>query len=199
VHATVCYNKNTQKYDLLLSGVVVSSSKHPDYWEYHQRRGDLPKKIAALGIKEYILDARIEASHQWVKLRGRLRYEPPRPGFKKVNKQRTLVLELPRDGLTTMYRWLIKRRYFLNLQPPMWGNHITIVGGLEHIPDLSAWKKHEGELIDFELSPDVYKHWKFWVMPAHSPRFAELRAELGLKPWDEFHLTIGREYVFGEH
>ena len=76
----------------------------------------------------------------------------------------------------------------------MWGNHVTIVGGLEHVPNMELWKAHEGQRVAFKLSPKIYKHHDFWVMPAHAARFNELRVELGLTPWAEFHLTIGREY-----
>jgi len=41
-------------YVLIVDGKVVSKSKHPDYWEYHQRRGDLPKAIINLNVIRFI-------------------------------------------------------------------------------------------------------------------------------------------------
>lgn len=115
--------------------------------------------------------------------------------MRKTHKQRTLILQLPRDGLTAFYRWMVAKYKHVVLQAPMWGNHVTVVGGLEQVPNMHLWKAHEGQQLVFELSPNVIKHHDFWVMPARAVRFNELRRELGLPPWTEFHLTIGREYT----
>lgn len=44
--AHIYLNVALQKYELRINDEVISASKHRDYWEYHQRRGDLPKAFA---------------------------------------------------------------------------------------------------------------------------------------------------------
>jgi len=44
-------------YVLLVNDKVVSTSKHKDYWEYHQRRGDLAKAILKLGLAQFVYAA----------------------------------------------------------------------------------------------------------------------------------------------
>ena len=131
--------------------------------------------------------------HNSYKLQGRLVYEPPRPDLKKTFKAKTLIVQLPFDDLANLYRWFVKQKYFVSLNPPMWGNHVTVVRGDERVPNSLLWKKHAGEFVEFEVVPHLYKVWDFWALPVYSTRLSELRSELGLKVFHEMHLTIGRE------
>lgn len=127
-------------------------------------------------------------------LTAKLVYDPVRADFRKTHKAKTLIAQLPRDDLTAVYRWFLKKRYWIDLQAPMYGNHVTIVSGNERVAS-DAWKRHAGERIELVLKPDLYKHWKFWVMPVvDTTRIAQLRAELGLGALKNPHLTVGREY-----
>ena len=133
---------------------------------------------------------------QWFELKGTLVYDPVRPDFKKSHKTRTLIIELPRDTLDLYYQWFLRRQHgtWLDLQRPMYGTHVTIVKGNEHVPDLTNWKKHAGKTVTFQVSPLVRRHWHFWNLPVRGPRLDELRSELGLTKTMPFHLTIGRQY-----
>lgn len=129
-------------------------------------------------------------------LTGKLVYDPPRPDFKKVERLRTLIVDLPQDDLAAFYRWFVLINCWEPLQAPMYGTHVTIVSGREQVPDLTAWRKHEGKVITFAVVPILYKRGPFWGVYAKSKLFNKLRLELGLeaKPWSAFHITIGREY-----
>ena len=88
-----------------------------------------------------------------IKLKGKLVYDPNRGAdFKKTNKVRTLVLELPRDQLDLYYQWFLTKEYgsWLTMQRPMYGTHVTVVKGNEHIDGkyLPLWKKHAGEIVE---------------------------------------------------
>lgn len=153
---------------------------------------------------------------QWLKASGRLKYDPVRvdrkavakkqkagnvdenfTGFRKAHKTRTLIVELPRDELDAYYRWFITRKHgsYLELQPPMWGKHVTVVKGTERIPKLEHWKKHEGQVVEFEYCPELIRnHWRFWSLAVRGNDLTALRLELGLWPLKDMHITIGRQY-----
>lgn len=130
-------------------------------------------------------------------LTAKLLYDPYRKDFRKTDKTRTLIAQLPRDDLTALYRWFIKRRFYApwdDMQAPMFGNHVTIVGGREKFSS-DAWRKHEGRKVELVLRPEIYKTWKFWVMPVVNTDLIDgLRAELGLGKLKHPHLTVGRDY-----
>jgi 2'-5' RNA ligase len=131
---------------------------------------------------------------QFFKLTGRLVYEPVRKNFKKSGKVKTLIIELPYDGLVNVYRWFITRRYGCQTSPPMYGPHVTVVRGDEKPPMPNAWRKHEGKRIDVLVSPHVYRIFNWWALPVKCPQIFDLRAELGLHSAAyEPHLTIGRD------
>lgn len=152
---------------------------------------------------------------EWLKVTGTLIYDPVRrdanviaklekrgestdgkhAGFRKTNKTRTLILDLPRDDLAEYYRWWLRRKYGegFKMQAPMWGTHVTVVRGNEHVPDLSAWKKHDRAKVTVEYAPGgLSPHWRFWTLPVRSSKLDDLRAELGLKNFHRHHITIGR-------
>jgi len=128
--------------------------------------------------------------------KGRLFYDPIRQDFKKQHKMRTLIVQLPRDDLDLYYQWFIEKNFgqSMKLQRPMYGAHVTIVGGNERVPNMAAWKKHQNEEIVFEYDPVVRNHWQFWSLPVYCKRFDEIRAELGMKLEPDFHITIGRQF-----
>ena len=138
-------------------------------------------------------------------LNGKLVYDPKRvnpangKGMRKVHKARTLIVDLPRDDLTDYYRSMISKRYHVFLQPPLWGAHMTVVGGTEFnkIKNHGAWRKYEGKRVQLKVAPHkVYKAWQFWVLPViDDGSFASIRADLGLFKPINFHITIARDYA----
>jgi hypothetical protein len=107
------------------------------------------------------------------------------------------VVELPRySQLGDFYRWLIEQKYGQNmrLQAPMFGLHVTVVRGDERVKNVQAWKKHAGEVIEFEYSTDMKVDYTFWSLPVRSKRLEQIRTELGFVNLHNYHLTIGRQY-----
>lgn len=132
-----------------------------------------------------------------IKAQGKLVYDPHRGSdFRKTGKTRTLIVQLSRDDLDLYYQWFVRRQFGegMALQRPMFGTHVTIVGGAERVPNMDAWKRHQGETVTFEYGPAVRNHWHFWSLPVYCEYFQELRAELGMKREPDFHITIGRQY-----
>lgn len=157
---------------------------------------------------------------RWLKTRGRLVYDPIRQDLKKTHKERTLVVELPWDDLDLYYQWFLRKQYgtwfdhelrkqrIFNAQQtatheidenipcvtrPMWGKHVTIVRGDEKGFKSPLWGKHEGEMVDIFYTPELARTWKFWSLPVKGDGLFELRQELGLKAFHDFHITVARE------
>jgi hypothetical protein len=80
------------------------------------------------------------------------------------------------------------------LQTPMHGAHITIVAGkYEPNHEEKYWKKYDGQEVKFQYSHEMgYDGTYFWL-PVKCEDFAQIRVELGLKPFTPvpWHLTIG--------
>ena len=157
---------------------------------------------------------------RWLKTKGRLVYDPVRRDLKKTHKERTLIVELPWDDLDLYYQWFLRKRYgtwfdhelrkqrVYNEQQtalreidenipcvtrPMWGKHVTIVRGDEKGFKSPLWGKHQGETVDIYYSPALTRTWKFWSLPVKGDGLFELRSELGLKAFHDFHITVARE------
>lgn len=134
---------------------------------------------------------------QWFTLKGKLVYEPVRPdNFKKTYKKQTLVAELRRDSMDLYYQWFLRKQHgsWIDLQRPMYGLHVTVVKGTEPLPNPSAWKKHAGKLVNFEVSPLVERAGIYWHLPVRCELFNQIRSELGLLTDYPYHITIGRQH-----
>ena len=122
----------------------------------------------------------------WHKGTAKIIYDPPRPGMKRRTD-----------------RW-IEKELHIELFQPSWSTHISICRG-EFIHDefKHLWKKADGEIITFEYEHNVRRsgdttnedrpEW-FWFVDVRCPRIDEIRAELGLKTFFKYHMTIGRTY-----
>lgn len=130
----------------------------------------------------------------WVPAKAKVSYDPYRPGLRKVRPGSLIVADLD-FGTAAYYRWWIKKRFGLELQPTAFMPHITILDGKVKLDDnkfKTLWKKYQNKLIDFEYSVEVEQHWKFWVLPVRGKTLEGIRAEFGLNPNYKFHITIGR-------
>ena len=133
---------------------------------------------------------------QWFTLTGILKYDPHRPGFKKTHKSRTLIVDFARDNFDLYYQWFLKKQFgdWMEIQRPMFGKHVTVVRGDEPGFKADAWGKYEGEKIKVLVSPCLNRNYAFWVLPVESDDLLDIRRELKLRNFHNFHLTIGREY-----
>jgi hypothetical protein len=130
---------------------------------------------------------------------GRLRYSPTNNG--KV---------IRRDGGTTKW-WLVIDcdpnigRYYRELyrmdnysvrtiQRPAWDAHISVIAN-EQPPDkfMSAWRKHEGQRIEYEYVHYAQSNGTYVWLPVWCEKALDIREELGLKrnPYHQLHLTVG--------
>lgn len=138
-------------------------------------------------------------------LTGKIVYDPIRIGpsngkvMRKTHKSRTMIADLPRDGLAEYYRSLISKRFHIHLQGPVWGAHLTIVSGDEYrvIKRPQLWLKHSNKRVDITIDPTkIYQAWQFWVIPViDDGSFKAMRDELGLTKPFNFHITVAREYL----
>lgn len=84
----------------------------------------------------------------------------------------------------------------LRLNPSKHGAHITVIAGKYEKPDAEHeqfWNKYQGELINFNYSPDIATNGEYFWMEVDCPRIEEIRTELGLTPKiiHPWHLTVG--------
>jgi hypothetical protein len=133
---------------------------------------------------------------QWIRIKGRLIYEPRREGIKKVQRDTPwwVIVQLPHDDLSNFYRRWLKNFYGIVSHPPVWGTHVTVLDGRVPVkPEfMGAWKKHHGETVEFEYSPYVEQHWKFFTLPVRSEFLHGVRKELGFDVEKSLHITFGR-------
>lgn len=130
-----------------------------------------------------------------IKSTGRVIYDPPRPGMRKVRPGSFLIAEVD-NSIAEYYRWWVKKRFGLILQNTAWKPHITVLDGRQRLSQeqMKLWKKYQGQIITFEYSVDIEQQWKFWCLPVKSIALDNIREEFGLesrKPFP-FHITIGR-------
>ncbi len=157
---------------------------------------------------------------EFLKTQGKFVYDPIRHDMKKTWKQRTLIIDLPWDDLDLYYQWFLRKKYgtwFDNVAKrqevfardgialleidsnvpritrPMWGKHVTVVRGDEQGFNSPNWGKYEGETVDVFYMPELECTWKFWSIPVKGDGLFEIRTELGLKAFHDFHITVARE------
>lgn len=134
----------------------------------------------------------------WAKSVGTFVYEPKRPGMRKVGRNTPWWLIMDVDnGIGMYYRWWLKRKFgqAYEIQPPAWGCHITVVNDRDIIkPEFKEhWKKYDRQKVQFEYSPHLELHWRFWCLPVKCEQLVEIRNELGLDTKKHpFHITVGR-------
>ena len=133
-----------------------------------------------------------------VNLSGSITYDPPRKNFKKTDKTRTMIINVFPGDLAGYYNYFITKEHgpWMFITPPLFKYHVTVVGGREHVPDMSAWKKHEGKKITLSYDPaSLSERFGFWYVSVTSPKLSDFRRELGIMKDPHFHLTIGRANV----
>lgn len=129
----------------------------------------------------------------WLKSTATILYDPPRPGIKKIRKEKLVIARVDQN-ITKYYRWWVAKRFGLMLSPPVWDSHITIFDGRKSISDKfeGNWNKHQRSVFTFDYNVEIEQHWKFWTLQVKSPKLELIRLELGINPSYKFHLTIGR-------
>ena len=133
-----------------------------------------------------------------IKLKGKLVYNPVRPGFNKDKKRlKTLVLELNPGFLNRYYSWFLKQEHgpWMDLAHPMYGYHVTVISWKERVGNHVDWFKFVGEQVTIEYDPtSLAEKFGFWYVNVKSDRLIQIREAYGLPPkHDVMHMTIGRD------
>lgn len=107
----------------------------------------------------------------------------------------SLVLDID-QGIVDFYRSLIPKYIEMNRQK--YAAHISVVR--KEVPPYYSefWRKHEGEVIEFEYSNYIYNGTVYWWLNAYSKRLEEIRSELGLSILDQFNEPF-RNYSWTFH
>jgi hypothetical protein len=122
----------------------------------------------------------MEASmNDWIKSTGRLSYVPWK------------VVLLADQDVADFYFSMVPKHVGLKRQA--YPAHVSVVRK-ETPPNMEAWGRHEGELIQFEYGGIEHDETYYWLA-VRAPRLIEIREELGLAPYppwrNGYHLTIG--------
>lgn len=142
--------------------------------------------------------------NQWIKGKGIIRYSPLRIGGRRRINPWWIVVDTDNE-ISKYYKWWLERLIYnppwlkknegekLNL--PLWGTHVTVLNGVKEVGEqyLEFWEKYQGEQIEFEYSPYIEKHWKFFVLPVKCSKLEIIRDELGFDSNYHFHITVARQ------
>lgn len=95
-------------------------------------------------------------------------------------------------GIIYYYEWFLAKKGVKTIRP-LWGAHISVLRG-EEPPNKEAWKKYNGEILEFTSTGCLDSNEWYWWIDVECPRLEEIRAEMGLRPKPEFdyHITIGK-------
>lgn len=144
---------------------------------------------------------------------GQVIYDPHR-GKMKSRINMWCVMNVSKE-ITRYYRWWMKYQYHVDLQPPSFDAHISIVRGEQITPDkMELWKKYQKQVFEFEYDhgniqkcrsgrTETHKDYNenmeqgyFFMIPVQSEIINVIRSELGLPTFSDYHLTIGRTYEY---
>ena len=95
--------------------------------------------------------------------------------------------EIPR-----YYSWFALK-YGVSIQTgSRWRTHISFIKG-EKPQRMPYWGRSKGEKVEFHYTNNIrWDNGKHAWLDVYCPRLSEIRTELGLKPKETYHLTIGR-------
>lgn len=136
---------------------------------------------------------------EYIEMEGYLEYDPDRKDMKK-RTQYWCVLQLPND-LVRYYQYFLRTEKHIYLEMPAWGAHVSIIRGEK--PDdehIHLWKKYHKKKFKFRYFPEIVEvkdkkqSGSFYVINFECPELSDIRRELGLPVYRDFHITIGRTY-----
>jgi len=133
---------------------------------------------------------------------GIIKYDPNRYGMKKKT-QWWAVVEVDKE-ITRYFRWYVMKKYWIDLCPPSWDAHISIIRG-ERPPEdkMDLWKKYDGQEIEFQCSLKVRQSGdttgfdrpdSYWFVEVECPLLKQIRDEFGFRSDWKQHITIGRTW-----
>lgn len=135
----------------------------------------------------------------YIEIEGYIDYDPDRQDMKR-RTQYWCVLQLSND-LVRYYQYFVRKEKHIQIEMPAWGAHVSIIRGEK--PDdehIHLWKKHHKRKIKIRFKPEIVevkdrkKGGNFYIINFQSPEIDEIRRELGLPVYPDYHITIGRTY-----
>jgi len=128
------------------------------------------------------------------KAKGRLIYDPvvQRADFNSRKKMSWGCNLTAPNSIAQYYQYWVRKELGVNLNTPLYNSHVTVTK-YERPPNEAVWRKHEGEIIEFEYDPEVKNSDIYFWLTVKCPRLEEIRVELGMTPQPRcaYHLTIG--------
>lgn len=136
---------------------------------------------------------------EYIELEGCLEYDPDRKEMKSKTKY-WCVLQLPND-LVRYYQYFVRTEKHIQLEMPAWGAHVSIIRGEKPSDEnIHLWKKYHKHKFKFRFYPNIIEvkdkkqSGSFFIINFECPELSEIRRELGLPVYRDFHITIGRTY-----
>ena len=120
-------------------------------------------------------------------------------GIVTVEPQKGRIVLDVSDDLIKLYYWFIARRYWLRMNTPLHGAHVTIYSQKHH--KNVNWKKavwyHKKE-IEFEYDPKIIeggynKGFLMYYLKVHSQEIDQMKKKLGIVDGERYrglHLTL---------
>lgn len=136
----------------------------------------------------------------WHTSKGIIKYDPHR--FQMKRKTEWWAVMNVDTEITRHARWWVKRQYHVDLAPPSWDAHTSIIRGEKPPPDkMHLWKKYDGKRIDFKYTNIVRQSGdtttrpgNYWFVEVDCPLLSDIRHEFGFPHEWKLHITIGRTW-----
>ena len=129
---------------------------------------------------------------------GILIYDPNRQRMKHKTDW-WCVVEVDRE-ITRYLRWWVKKELWIDLNPPAWDAHISVIRGERpRQQHMHLWRKYHRQKIEFEYDQNPKRAVDpnggyFWFVETYSTALYDIRTELEFPAHWKFHLTFGRTY-----
>jgi hypothetical protein len=122
-------------------------------------------------------------------------------GTIKVESKKSRIVVETGSGILDFYEWFIRKKYWIRLQKPLHGAHISIALASKH--KKVNWQRaeyYDGEEIEFEYDPYLIrggytKGFIMFYLKVYSETIDKLKKELNIVDSDGYrglHLTIGQ-------
>lgn len=128
-------------------------------------------------------------------IQGRIEISPNREGVRKERPD-LLIVKVSND-VSRYYRWFIEKRYGLELDPPCFGSHISVLDGrkaiVKSVANQQYLKSIDNKPITIKFNPDsLYRVWHFICLKVEEEELNVIRKTLGFTTTDKLHITVGR-------
>lgn len=127
---------------------------------------------------------------------GMIVYDPIR-GYDKagkpiVNKGRCTVRLAKAGDLCRYYAYQFRKKFGIDLLPPDWDPHVTIIAKNQFNKKPAKWGHKDGEIVHMQYSHQMFWNDEHVWVAAECPEIMELREHYGNLSYDRGHMTIGR-------